>query len=155
MTVRIDGRSLRIDDVVRVAREHEPVEIDAGSYSAMQRSRAVVEACLRRGVPVYGVNTGFGKFHDVVIGDGDLDLLQRTCHPELLRRSGRAVPRRGRACDAPLKAHALAAGESGVRPLIVEGLVAMLDRGVHPVVPQKGSVGASGDLAPLSHLAWS
>jgi len=153
VTVRIDGRSLRIDDVVRVAREHEAVEIAAESYSRMERSRAVIDDCLRRRVAVYGVNTGFGKFHDVAIGGDDLDLLQRNVILSCCVGVGEPFPVEVVRAMLLLKANALAAGESGVRPLLVEGLVAMLDRGVHPIVPQKGSVGASGDLAPLSHLA--
>ena len=153
MTVRIDGRSLRLDDVVRVAREAEAVEIADEGYARMERSRAVIDDCLRRGDAVYGVNTGFGKFQDVSIGGADLDLLQR--HLVLSCCVGVGEPFAAEVVRAMLllKANALAAGESGVRPLLAEGLLEMLNRGVHPVVPQKGSVGASGDLAPLAHLA--
>ena len=152
MTVRIDGRSLRLDDVVRVAREGETVEIADEGYASMERSRAVIDDCLRRGDAVYGVNTGFGKFHDVRIGGADLDLLQRHLVLSCCVGVGEPFPVEVVRAMLLLKANALAAGESGVRPLLVEGLLEMLDRGVHPVVPQKGSVGASGDLAPLAHL---
>ena len=153
MTVRIDGRSLRLDDVVRVAREAEAVEIADEGYARMERSRAVIDDCLRRGDAVYGVNTGFGKFQDVSIGGADLDLLQRHLVLSCCVGVGEPFPAEVVRAMLLLKANALAAGESGVRPLLAEGLLEMLNRGVHPVVPQKGSVGASGDLAPLAHLA--
>ena len=152
MTVRIDGRSLRLDDVVRVAREGETVEIADEGYASMERSRAVIDDCLRRGDAVYGVNTGFGKFHDVSIGGADLDLLQRHLVLSCCVGVGEPFPAEVVRAMLLLKVNALAAGESGVRPLLAEGLLEMLNRGVHPVVPQKGSVGASGDLAPLAHL---
>ena len=153
MSVRLDGHSLSLHDVVCVARGREAVEIAPDSYGPMERSRAVIDDCVRRGDAVYGVNTGFGKFHDVVIGSQDIDLLQRHLVVSCCAGLGEPFPVEVVRAMLLLKADSLVAGESGVRPLIAEGLVAMLNRGVHPIVPQKGSVGASGDLAPLAHLA--
>ena len=153
MTVSLDGHSLSIDDLVRVARENEVVEVAGESRIRMERSRAVIEDRLREGVAVYGVNTGFGKFSDVVIGDRDLALLQRHLIVSCCVGVGEPFAVEVVRAMLLLRANSLAAGDSGVRPLVVDGLVAMLNGGVHPIVPQKGSVGASGDLAPLAHLA--
>ena len=101
---------------------------------------------------MYGVNTGFGKFSDVVIGGQDLALLQRHLIVSCCVGVGEPFAVEVVRAMLLLRANALAAGDSGVRPLVVDGLVAMLNRGCC-IVPQKGSVGASGDLAPLAHLA--
>jgi histidine ammonia-lyase len=153
MTVRLNGRSLTVDDVVRVAREGVPVTIAPECYPLMEASRAVIEECLRRGDPVYGVNTGFGKLADVRIADGDVELLQRHLVTSCCTGVGPPLPDEVVRAMLLLRANSLVAGRSGVRPSIPETLVAMLERGVLPVVPSKGSVGASGDLAPLAHIA--
>lgn len=153
MTVCLDGHGLSIAEVVRVARGGEPVAIAAASLERMRRSRRVIEDALGGGAPIYGVNTGFGKFSDVVIGGDDVDLLQRHLVLSCCVGVGEPFPDEVVRAMLLLRASSLAAGNSGVRPVIVETLVGMLERGVHPVVPQKGSVGASGDLAPLAHLA--
>jgi histidine ammonia-lyase len=150
--VRIDGRNLGLVDLVLVARQNEVVEIAPESHVAMERSRAIVDACVQRATPTYGVNTGFGRFHDVAIGGQDLDLLQRHVIVSCCSGVGEPFPVEVVRAMLLLKANSLVTGESGIRPLIAEGLVDMLNRGVHPIVPQKGSVGASGDLAPLAHL---
>ena len=153
MTVRLDGRGLTVDDVVRVARDGEPVTIAPQSYPAMLASRAVVEDRLRRGEPVYGVNTGFGRLADVHIADTDVELLQRHLVTSCCTGVGPPLPDEVVRAMLLLRANSLVAGRSGVRPLVPETLVEMLERGVLPVVPSKGSVGASGDLAPLAHIA--
>ena len=153
MTVRLDGRSLTLDDVVRVARRGEVVAIAPGCYPGMEASRAVIEDRLRRGDPVYGVNTGFGKLAEVRIADADVELLQRHLVTSCCTGVGPPLPDEVVRAMLLLRANSLAAGCSGVRPVVPETLVAMLGRGVLPVVPGKGSVGASGDLAPLAHIA--
>ena len=153
MTVRLDGRSLTIEDVARVARDGEPVTIAAESYAGMEASRAVVEDRLRRGDPVYGVNTGFGRLAEVRIADEDVELLQRHLVTSCCTGVGAPLPDEVVRAMLLLRANSLVAGCSGVRPVVPETLVAMLERGVLPVVPGKGSVGASGDLAPLAHIA--
>jgi histidine ammonia-lyase len=153
MTVQIDGRSLTMDDVVQVAREGERVEIAPDARGRMEYSRAVIEALVSDGTPVYGVNTGFGKFSDVAIDEEQLDRLQKNLILSCCTGVGAPFPVEVVRGMLLLRANSLAMGNSGVRPLVVESLVEMLNRGVHPVVPQKGSVGSSGDLAPLSHLA--
>ena len=149
----IDGLSLTIDEVVEVAREGRPVTIAKVAYGAMLRSRAVVELLLEHGAKVYGLTTGFGVLRDVAIKNEDTRRLQQN----LIRSHACGVgqPFAEDVCRAAmlLRANTLCRGNSGVRPLLVETLVMMLNDGVYPWIPQKGSLGASGDLAPLSHLA--
>src|SRR5713226_7144691 len=152
-TITIDGRSLSIADVVAVAREGAPVAIAAGSLSAVQASRATIEAAVARGDSVYGVNTGFGKLAHVRIKPEQARDLQKN----LIRShaSGVGDPLAVDAVRAMmlLRANVLLRGTSGVRPVLPELIVAMLNAALHPRVPSQGSVGASGDLAPLAHLA--
>ena len=153
MTVHIDGGSLTIEDAVRVARHGERVEVTPSARERMERAREVIEEVLSGGAVVYGVNTGFGKFSDVVIPEDQLDLLSKNLIVSCCVGVGRPFDTEVVRAMLLLRANSLAVGNSGVRPLVVDGLVEMLNKRVHPVVPQKGSVGSSGDLAPLSHLA--
>src|SRR6266496_6702308 len=152
-SVTIDGRSLSIADVVAVARHGVPVAIGAHSLAAVIASRRTVEVAAARGDTVYGVNTGFGKLAHVRIKPEQTRELQRN----LIRShaSGVGDPLAVDAVRAMmlLRANVLLRGTSGVRPALPELIVEMLNAGVHPRVPSQGSVGASGDLAPLAHLA--
>src|SRR5690349_7441370 len=151
--VTLDGHSLSINDVVAVARRHASVAIDPAALTAVKQSRQAVEAAVARGQTIYGVNTGFGKLAHVRIPPDQARQLQLN----LIRShaSGVGDPLDVDAVRAMmlLRANVLMRGTSGVRPVLPEMLVEMLNRGVHPRVPSQGSVGASGDLAPLSHLA--
>ncbi|HEX9704023.1 MAG TPA: histidine ammonia-lyase [Gemmatimonadales bacterium] len=152
-TVTLDGHSLSIPDVVAVARHAARVAIAPKAVEAVQASRGAVEAALRRGDTIYGVNTGFGKLAHVRIAPDQLRELQVNLIRSHASGVGEPLP-----CDAVrammlLRANVLLRGTSGVRPVVPELIVAMLNGGVHPSVPALGSVGASGDLAPLSHLA--
>ncbi|MCU0691417.1 MAG: histidine ammonia-lyase [Polyangiaceae bacterium] len=150
------GQSLTLELMHEVAVEGRPVGVCAEARQRMLRSRAAVEAIVAGGnqaPPVYGVNTGFGALSETRVDADDIRALQRN----LVRSHACAV---GPLLDAPtvrammmLRAQVLTMGCSGVRPAIADLLVEMLNRGVHPCVPSKGSVGASGDLAPLAHLA--
>ncbi|MFX1481981.1 MAG: histidine ammonia-lyase [Promethearchaeota archaeon] len=153
MTVRVDGESLTIEDVVNVARRNEPVQLDDSVISRVESSREVVEKAMREGRVVYGVNTGFGELAHVSIDKEDLARLQ----VNLVRSHSVGVGTpfshevvRGMML---LRANALAKGYSGVRLVVIETLIEMLNKDVTPLVPQKGSVGSSGDLAPLAHMA--
>lgn len=153
MTVRVDGESLTIEDVVNVARRNEPVQLDDSVISRVESSREVVEKAMREGRVVYGVNTGFGELAHVSIDKEDLARLQ----VNLVRSHSVGVGTpfshevvRGMML---LRANALAKGYSGVRLVVIETLIEMLNRDVTPLVPQKGSVGSSGDLTPLAHMA--
>ncbi|HEX9823958.1 MAG TPA: histidine ammonia-lyase, partial [Actinomycetota bacterium] len=144
---------LRPGDVVAVAREGAPVRLDPAALEAVAASRALVERHLSGDRPVYGVNTGFGALADVPIADEDLDQLQRNLIRSHAAGAGELLPAEVVRAMMLLRARVLAAGFSGVRPLVLETMAALLNAGVTPSVPSRGSVGASGDLAPLAHIA--
>jgi len=151
--IELDGGSLTLDALGRIAHDAEPVRLAAGAAARVHAARAVVDARAKAGTPVYGVNTGFGALADVTIPSDQLSALQLN----LLRSHAAGV---GEPLDVPtiralmaLRANVLAKGFSGIRLETLEALLAMLNAGVHPRVPARGSVGASGDLAPLAHLA--
>ena len=152
-TVRLSGSTLGLDDVVAVSRRRARAVLSPAARRAMAASRRVVDRAIRQGARVYGVTTGFGRFADVAIAPSDIADLQRN----LVRShaAGVGLPLAAEAVRAMmlLRANALARGNSGIRVAAVETLLAMLAADVLPVVPSQGSVGASGDLAPLSHLA--
>jgi histidine ammonia-lyase len=151
--VAIDGERMSLADLYRVVFEGAEAEIPPAARERMNASRAVIEKLVEAGTPVYGVNTGFGKMASTRISRDEIRQLQLN----LVRSHacGVGAPLSEHAIRAMLasRANAIAKGFSGVRPLVAETLVAMLSRGVHPVIPSQGSVGASGDLAPLAHLA--
>src|SRR5256884_8794425 len=151
--VELDGHSLSISDVVAVAGQRAPVKVAKAALQGMVASRRTVEAAVARGDTVYGVTTGFGKLAHVRIPAGRARQLQLN----LIRShaSGVGDPLSEEAVRAMmlLRANVLVRGTSGVRPALPELIVAMLNKRVHPRVPSQGSVGASGDLAPLAHLA--
>jgi histidine ammonia-lyase len=151
--VELDGRSLSLEEVALVALNGCAVAIAPGSYALMDASRAVVEGVVSRAETAYGINTGFGKLSDVRIGSDQLEALQRNLVRSHACGIGEPLPEDEVRAMLLLRANVLAKGLSGVRPLVVETLVAMLNHRVHPVIPARGSVGASGDLAPLAHLA--
>src|SRR5256714_1228164 len=152
-TVTLDGRSLTIADVIAVARRNVSVALDQKMLQAVGESRKMVEAAVTRGQTIYGVNTGFGKLAHVRIPPEQARQLQLNLSRS--HASGVGDPLNVEAVRAMmlLRANVLMRGTSGVRPVLPELLAEMLNRGVHPRVPSQGSVGASGDLAPLSHLA--
>jgi histidine ammonia-lyase len=153
MTVALTGNSLTFDQLYGVALAGAAAELAPDARVRMQASRAVVEHLLESGTVAYGVNTGFGKLASVQISHGQIRVLQanlvrsHSCGvgPLLTEVETRAI--------ILLRANALAKGYSGIRPIVVDTLCAMLNRRVHPLIPSQGSVGASGDLAPLAHLA--
>ncbi len=152
MTVAIDGESLSIDDVVRVARHGEAVTLTDEARSKIQQSREVIERAIREGRTVYGVNTGFGDLANVSIASEDVAALQVNLIRSHSVGVGEPFPTEVVRGMMLLRANALAKGYSGARLETVETLVEMLNRHVTPIVPQQGSVGSSGDLAPLAHM---
>lgn len=152
-SVKLDQGALSIDSVVRVARQGGRVEVSSKSIAAMKKSREVVERALKDGQPHYGINTGFGSLSKQRIGEADLAALQRNLVRSHAAGVGEPLPRDVVRAMLLLLAASLARGLSGVRPVVCETIVAMLNKGVTPVVPSIGSVGASGDLAPLSAAA--
>jgi histidine ammonia-lyase len=150
--VLLDGASLTLEAVADVA-AGAPVGLAPEVRPRLDASRAVVERALGGDRPVYGINTGFGALAEVRIAPADLARLQTNLLRSHACGVGPPFPARVVRAMLALRANALAAGRSGVRPAVVESLVALLNAGIHPVVPSQGSVGASGDLAPLAHLA--
>ena len=151
----IDGNSLTLPDVLRVARNRAPVTLDEQARARMQRVRDIVDRKLASGEAVYGVNTGFGKLSDVAIPADRLKDLQVNLVRSHAAGVGPLLPEEEVRAMMLLRANVLAKGHSGVRPELADLLLAMLNAGLFPPVPEQGSVGASGDLAPLSHLALS
>ena len=151
--IKIDGDHLSIDDVVAVAREMEKVEIDEKALEKIEESRKKVEEVLNEGKVVYGINTGFGELSSVRISDQEIDRLQENLIRSHACGTGDELPEEVVRAMLLLRINSLAKGHSGVTAELVEKLVEGLNRGFHPVVPSQGSVGASGDLAPLAHIA--
>src|SRR5438132_1772439 len=148
----IDGRSLDLEDVIAVARNGEPVRLAPAAAKRVDASRRALEKVVAKGSLAYGIKTGFGELANVEISDADVRALQLN----LLRSHavGQGPPLRRDEVRAALllRANTLAMGYSGVRRILVTRLLQLLNRGVHPVIPSRGSLGASGDLAPLAHL---
>jgi histidine ammonia-lyase len=150
----LDGHNLALSAVVRAARDPEiRFELAAEARVRMDQSRAWVEALVDRGDPVYGINTGFGIFSEQRISRADTQRLQRNLILSHSVGLGEPFPDDVVRAAMLIRANTLALGHSGARPAIVETLLAMLNAGVTPIIPSQGSLGSSGDLAPLSHLA--
>ena len=135
-----------------VVREGAPVSLAPEAKKRIEQGRTFVEELVREGAPIYGVNTGFGRMAQVRIPNSDLKLLQRNLLLSHAIGVGEPFPPEVVRGMLLLRAASLALGYSGVRPVVVERLLEFLNLGIHPVVPSQGSVGASGDLAPLSHM---
>jgi histidine ammonia-lyase len=151
--VLVDGRSLRIGGVEAVARHGAGVAFEDSARTKVAQARRVVEGILDSGKVVYGVNTGFGKLADVRISPDQLDQLQLNLLRSHACGVGEPFAEDVVRAMLLLRANVLATGHAGCRPLVVDRILELLEVGVHPVVPSRGSVGASGDLAPLAHLA--
>jgi histidine ammonia-lyase len=149
----LDGHGLTLDGLEAVARGRRAVALAGPAREAVARARRVVDEAVGAGRVVYGVTTGFGNFADVVIPHDRLRELQLNLVRSHAAGVGAPLDEAATRGLMLLRANVLAKGFSGVRPETLDLLVAMLNRGVHPVIPSQGSVGASGDLAPLAHLA--
>lgn len=152
-TIEIDGHHLDLEQFIAVARFGAQIRIADRAIERMARSRKAVEDIVESGRPAYGINTGFGDFSRVSISRDDANTLQNNLILSHCTGMGEAYPAETVRGMLLLRANALCGGYSGIRPEIVLTMADMLNLNVHPVVPQKGSLGASGDLAPLSHLA--
>jgi len=144
---------LSLAQLRQIARTREPLTLDPASAGPIAAGAAAIAAIVRRGEPAYGVNTGFGRLATTHIPSDQLEVLQKN----LVLSHAVGV---GRPLSAPvvrlilaLKVASLARGHSGVRAQVIDALLALHGADVLPVIPEKGSVGASGDLAPLAHLA--
>lgn len=147
------GQPLSLEEIAAVALNHRLVAVDPTALPGIQASRRTIDTLLARGGTAYGVNTGFGKLSDMRIEPGEVQALQRNLVRSHACGLGDPLPEDAVRAMLLLRANVLAKGCSGVRPELIEGLTALLNHRIHPVVPSRGSVGASGDLAPLAHLA--
>lgn len=148
----LDGHHLSLESIEAVA-DGAPVELAAGARARVARAREFVDRNFAEGKTIYGVTTGFGRLANVSIAPEDAAQLQLNLVRSHAAGTGAPLDRRIVRAAALLRANALSAGHSGVKPETLDLILAMLDRDVTPVVPAQGSVGASGDLAPLAHMA--
>jgi len=151
--IQLDGQKLTIEQIADVAHGRQQVTLSAGARARIAAARRVVEKIVEEHRTVYGVNTGFGRLSDVCIESGELQQLQLNLVRSHACGVGNPLSEAESRAMLLLRANVLACGLSGARPDVVDTLIDLLERGVVPVIPEKGSVGASGDLAPLAHLA--
>ncbi len=151
--VELTGTGLSPADVVAVARGGEPVALTAAALGAMEASAAIVAGLIEREEPAYGVSTGFGSLANVTIAVDRREELQRALVRSHAAGMGPPVEEEVVRAMMLLRARTLAMGRSGARPVLAERIVALLNARITPVVPEHGSLGASGDLAPLAHCA--
>src|SRR5215472_4729584 len=152
-TVTLDGSNLDLEQVVRVSRNGAPVEISQSAIEKTKRGRKALEKLLDEKDVIYGVNTGFGALSNQKIPREKLASLQINLIRSHAASVGPAHSRDVVRALMLLRANTLLKGNSGVRPEVPETIVSLLNKHIHPFIPEKGSVGASGDLSPLSHMA--
>ncbi len=148
----LDGQSLDIDELVRVTRGGEPVRLAPAAARRVDESRRALEKILAKGTVAYGIKTGFGELEHVVISDADSRALQLNLVRSTAVGLGDPLPEEIVRGALLLRANTLAKGHSGVRRELLNLLIEMLNKRVHPRMPSRGSLGASGDLAPLAHM---
>src|SRR5580700_6104913 len=157
MHLQLDGASLTVEDVRQaswpVAAPLPQVTLSPPARRQMENSRALIDRLAAGDDPIYAVNTGVGLLANVRIPRGELDQLQRNLIRSHCAGVGEPLAREVVRAMMLIRANVLAKGFSGIRPLVAERICALINRGVTPVVPSQGSVGASGDLAPLAHMA--
>jgi histidine ammonia-lyase len=153
MVIKIGDRPLTIEDVVHVARHGEPVELSAEAVARIKKCRGMLEGKIAAREIMYGVNTGIGEFSEVVLNDEQVQQFQRYLIYNHAAGIGKPAPIEHIRAALLSRINVHAHGHSGCRPEITQTYVAMLNRGVTPVVCEKGSVGACGDLAPMSQAA--
>ena len=151
--ILLNGSSLTVEQLLAIADGGEPVALSADAAARVRAARAVVDRMAHGPEPAYGINTGFGSFAEVKIPPDALEALQVNLLRSHAAGVGDPLPVRAVRATMALRANVLAKGFSGIRLETLEALIALLNKNVHPCVPARGSVGASGDLAPLAHLA--
>ncbi|MFZ2616710.1 MAG: aromatic amino acid lyase, partial [Anaerolineae bacterium] len=152
----LDGQSLTIAQVVRVAQAAPGtlhLRLDDAAQARVRRAQAAVEQIIAQEQVVYGITTGFGAFKNIFISPEQTTQLQRNILMSHAVGVGAPFPTNVVRAMMLIRANTLALGHSGVRPQVIEFLLRLLERGAHPVVPRQGSLGASGDLAPLAHVS--
>ncbi|KGP72720.1 histidine ammonia-lyase [Pontibacillus yanchengensis] len=151
--ITLTGHTLSLQEIKRICYDKEQIQIAPTSIQKIQHSRNVVESIVENGQTIYGINTGFGKFSDVKIEEQDVNELQQHLIRSHACGVGEPFPEIVSRAMMLLRLNALIKGYSGIRMTIAEQLTTLINEQIHPVIPQQGSLGASGDLAPLSHLA--
>lgn len=151
-TICLTGSSLTLEQLVQVTRFHAPVKLDEQARERILRSRKIIDDFVDREEVVYGVTTGIGKFCEIFINKENCVALQKNIIITHAAGAGEPFPTEVVRGVILLRLNNFAKGFSGVRIETVDTMIAMLNKGVHPIIPQKGSLGASGDLAPLSHM---
>src|ERR1700722_14747857 len=153
MSIALTGNDLTFEQLYSVALGGVSVEVSPLAVARMESSRAVVDRLVASGATAYGINTGFGKLASVRISTEQVKQLQVNLVRSHACGVGEPLSEAETRAMMLLRANALAKGLSGIRPHVVDTLCAMLNAKLHPVIPSQGSVGASGDLAPLAHLS--
>jgi len=152
MTILLKPGALTLGELRAVWNSHRPLKLDPAAYADIKASAAAVDAIVAKGGPAYGINTGFGLLAKTRIPDEQLEELQRNLILSHAVGTGDLMSDQVVRLVMLMKIGSLARGFSGVRPLIVDTLIALYNAGIMPAIPAKGSVGASGDLAPLAHM---
>lgn len=156
-TIIIDGHSLTIQAVITIAKatKHDKVtlKLSDAAIQAVNRSANAVQGLVQQGKTVYGITTGFGAFRKTTIPTNDLRKLQRNIVRSHAAGVGKPLDTDAVRAMMLIRANTLASGYSGIRLETLQLLLKMIERGVHPIVPRQGSLGASGDLAPLAHMS--
>ncbi|EGK14457.1 histidine ammonia-lyase [Kroppenstedtia eburnea] len=152
-TISLNGEELTLQEFEQVVRLGAPVSLSESAVEKMNRSRSTVESLVRDGRTVYGITTGFGKFSDTLIDRSQSAELQINLIRSHACGAGEPLDEETVRGMMLLRANALAKGYSGIRPVTVETLIQLLNNHIHPVIPSQGSLGASGDLAPLAHMS--
>ena len=151
--IELNGDTLTLEQLVAIADDYEEVSLAASARRRVEAARAVVDRRAAGDAPVYGVNTGFGSFAETRIERSDLAALQVNLVRSHAAGVAEPLPVRAVRASMALRANVLAKGFSGIRPETLDLLIAAINHRIHPLVPSRGSVGASGDLAPLAHIA--
>lgn len=151
--MKIDGYNLTLEELKKVACEDEKIELSEASQQKVTKCRKYIEKIIAENKTVYGLTTGFGKFASIKIPPDQIDELQQNLILSHATGVGNLLPKEEVRAIMLLRINVLAKGHSGIRLQTLQTLIDMLNMQIHPCIPEKGSVGASGDLAPLSHLA--
>jgi len=151
--ITLTGDSLTLEQINAILYDNEKVQASEGSMVAVQKSREAVDKIVAESRVVYGITTGFGKFSDVLIDKAHVQDLQLNLIRSHACGVGEPFPKSVAKAMVLLRANALLKGYSGIRPIVIEKLLELVNKDIIPIIPQQGSLGASGDLAPLSHLA--
>ncbi|MDQ0155039.1 histidine ammonia-lyase [Robertmurraya andreesenii] len=150
--VELTGNTLTLEEMREILFSRKKVSVSEESWKRVEESRKAVEQIVQENQIVYGITTGFGKFSDVLIDPENVEELQLNLIHSHACGVGEPFPELVSRAMLVLRANALLKGFSGVRRIVIERLLEFVNKGIHPVVPSQGSLGASGDLAPLSHL---